>query len=131
VQGLPAAKTPNPARDERGSGSALGLAVIATTIALMLLVVPLYTVFAARARASAAADAAALAAADVAIGILPGSPCSLAASVAEANGAVLTECRPDGVIVTVRVSVGLPDGGIAGLEVQETATAGPPGSGAG
>ncbi|WP_344754715.1 Rv3654c family TadE-like protein [Leifsonella bigeumensis] len=90
-------------------------------LAVVLLVVPLYSVLVARGWATAAADAAALAAADVAVGIAPGVPCSTAASVAKINRAVVTECQADGVMVTVRVSIP-----VLGFPVSATATAGPP-----
>ncbi len=109
-------------RRESGAGSVLGIAVVSTILAVMLLTVPLYCVLVARGRATAAADAAALAAADVAIGLAPGVPCSIAASVADANGVAVTACQADGVIVTVRVSVA-----VLGFPVTATATAGPPG----
>lgn len=85
--------------------------------------VPLYVVLSAKQRSAAAADAAALAAADVAVGIVPGVPCAAAASLATANGAILTRCEPDGAVVTVRVDIR-----ILGFDVPATATAGPPGT---
>ena len=108
---------------EDGAGSVLAVALIATVLAITLLLVPLYSLLTVRARAAGAADAAALAAADVAVGIVPGVPCEIAASVASANRARLTECQADGVIVTVRVSVT-----VFGFLVQVAATAGPPGA---
>lgn len=108
---------------ESGAGSILGIAVVSTILAVVLLLVPLYSVILARGRATAAADAAALAAADAAIGIASGVPCRVAASVAEVNRAVMTECQADGVIVTVRVSIA-----VLGFPVSATATAGPPAS---
>ncbi|HEY9499930.1 MAG TPA: Rv3654c family TadE-like protein [Terrimesophilobacter sp.] len=110
-------------RGDAGAGSLLAVAVIGAVLAMSLLLVPLYTVLAARVRVEGAADAAALAAADVAIGIVPGVPCAVAAAVAEANGATLTECHADGVIVTVGVSTT-----ILGFPVRSAATAGPPGA---
>ncbi len=110
-------------RDDRGAGSVLGLALVGVVVSMVALLVPLYSVVGAKSRVAAAADAAALAGADVAIGIAPGSPCATAASVADANGALVTECQADGVIVTVRVSVA-----VLGIPVSATATAGPPDS---
>ncbi len=55
--------------------------------------------------AAGAADAAALAAADSASGAVPGDPCANAALVASANGAALVDCRVDGLVATVTVSV--------------------------
>lgn len=106
---------------ECGAGSILAVAILATIVATILLVAPLFRVLVIRAQMTGAADAAALAAADVARGILPGVPCVIAASVANANGAVLDECRVDGVIVTVRVSAA-----VLAFSVTAIATAGPP-----
>lgn len=106
---------------DRGAGSILAVAVLATVVATLLLVAPLCRVLVVRAQLSGAADAAALASADVARGIFPGVPCVMASSVAQANGAFLTDCRADGVIVTVRVS-----DAVLGFTVSATATAGPP-----
>lgn len=110
-------------RRDDGAGSLLAVAVIGAVLAVTFLLVPLYTVLTVRARAEGSADAAALAAADVAIGIVPGIPCAVAADVAEANRARVTECQADGVIVTVRVSIT-----VLGFSVQSAATAGPPGA---
>jgi secretion/DNA translocation related TadE-like protein len=106
---------------DRGAGSILAVGVMAAVIGIVLLLVPLYTALLVRSRLTGAADAAALAAADVAIGIAPGVPCRVAASVAGANGATMADCRADGVIVTVRVSVV-----VLGFPVSASATAGPP-----
>lgn len=105
---------------DRGSGSILGVAIIAAMLALVVMSIPLYVVLSAKQRAASAADAAALAASSVALGIVPGAPCAAAASVSAANGANLTRCVPEGAIVTVRVSVRA-----LGFEVPATATAGP------
>jgi secretion/DNA translocation related TadE-like protein len=109
--------------DERGSGSILGVAVIAAVLALSLAVVPLYGVLLAKRQAAVAADLVALAAADVAVGATPGFPCRAAASVARANNVALRGCRLEGVIVTVRVSAS-----VLGFTVPGIATAGPPGA---
>lgn len=106
---------------ERGTGSILALAVLATIVSTLLLVAPLCHALVVRAEVAGAADAAALAAADTARGIYPGVPCVIAASVATANGARLSECRVDGVIVTVRASAA-----VLTFSVTATATAGPP-----
>jgi secretion/DNA translocation related TadE-like protein len=110
---------------ERGAGSVAALAIVAATVALTAMVVPLYAVFAERGRVATAADAAALAAADARAGLVAGEPCALAARVAVANGAELEGCELDGYVVTVLAS-----GGAAGLRVRVGATAGPPGSAA-
>jgi secretion/DNA translocation related TadE-like protein len=109
--------------DDDGSGSILAVAVIGSMLCLVALLAPLYIGLSAKSRAAGAADAAALAAADVAVGIAPGSPCAAASSVADANGARLAACSVDGVIVTVRVTVP-----IIGFSVPGAATAGPPGA---
>jgi secretion/DNA translocation related TadE-like protein len=106
---------------DRGSGSILAVAIMAAMLGIVSLLVPLYGVFFAKQQAAGAADAAALAAADVAVGIVAGQPCSAAASLATANGASLGRCQLDGVIVTVTVSVP-----VFGFEVIGAATAGPP-----
>lgn len=113
---------PLPSR-EVGAGSILVVAIMAATLLLVALSIPLYRGIMNRGVAAAAADAAALAAADTAVGIVAGAPCNRAASVAEINGAVLTGCRVDGLIVTVTVAAG----GVP-LRASVSATAGPPGS---
>lgn len=89
-----------------------------------LAIIPFGAVMTAKGRVSAAADLAALAGADAAIGLVSGFPCQLAAKIASKNGATLSGCQVDGVIVTVRVEVRS-----GGFRVAATATAGPPGSG--
>ena len=69
----------------------------------------------------AAADAGALAAADTALGIHPGVPCQAAAVVVEAHGAVLVECRVEGVVATITASASF-----AGIPIAVSARAGPP-----
>lgn len=105
---------------ECGAGSILAISLIAAIVVCFTLIVPLSAALVVRTRVTGAADASALAAADVAIGIVPGIPCTTAASVAQANMAELRECRADGVIVTVRVSAA-----IFGFPVSAAATAGP------
>jgi secretion/DNA translocation related TadE-like protein len=109
--------------DDRGAGTILAVGLIASVLCALLVLAPLFSALALRARLMGAADAAALAGADVAIGIAPGSPCPVAASVARANGAAIDACRVDGVMVTVRVSAP-----ILGFPVSAAATAGPPAS---
>jgi secretion/DNA translocation related TadE-like protein len=109
------------ARSERGSGSLLAIALIGATIASFALAVPLYIGLGVRESVDSAADAAALAGADVAAGVFPGSPCTVAAELARANRAVLTGCTVDGLVVTVRASAGF-----AGITLSSTTTAGPP-----
>ena len=106
---------------ERGSGSVLAIAIVTAVLMLFSLVLPVTTVLSAQQRAAGAADAAALAAADVAAGILPGSPCPVAATVAAANAARLDGCLIDGVTATVRVTTS-----VLGFAVAARATAGRP-----
>lgn len=106
---------------ERGAGSILALAILATIVATLLLIAPLCRALVIRSELTGIADAAALAAADVARGIVPGVPCEIAASVVASNGGVLDKCRVDGVIVTVRVRAV-----VLIFFVTATATAGPP-----
>jgi secretion/DNA translocation related TadE-like protein len=86
-------------------------------------VLPLYIGMSARQGVISAADGAALAAADVVIGIDPGVPCEVAATVAEANKALLVGCVVDGAVVTVSTNRT-----IFGLVLAAEASAGPPGS---
>ncbi len=106
---------------DRGAGSILTIALIASVTALTTLALPLYSALATRQAVAAAADAAALAAADVAVGIVPGFPCEQAALVASANGAVLRSCELDGLVATVTVERAL-----LGIPARASATAGPP-----
>jgi secretion/DNA translocation related TadE-like protein len=108
---------------EQGSGSILGLAIVGSIGALTVLTIPLCVGLGIRERVAGAADAAALAGADVATGIYPGVPCDWARSVAAANGATVSMCVVDGLVVTVRVR-----STFLGLSLVATATAGPPGA---
>lgn len=108
-------------RYDRGSGSILAVAIVAAMFGVLAVSTPLYAVLTVKQAATGAADAAALAAATVAAGIVPGVPCAAAASLAAANGAILTRCEPDGAVVTVRVGIR-----ILGFDVPAAATAGPP-----
>jgi secretion/DNA translocation related TadE-like protein len=109
------------ARGERGSGTLLAIGIIGCTVAALAAGVPLMVGLGIRQSVASAADAAALAGADVAAGLSPGSPCSIAADVAASNNSVLTACRVDGLVVTVRAHRGF-----LGLALVATATAGPP-----
>lgn len=105
---------------DRGSGTVLAIALIGCIVAVFLAVLPVYQALAVRRSVVAAADAAALAAADVAVGIVPGYPCAVAAVVAQANHASLTSCTADGLVMTVVASRVL-----FGFSVTAVATAGP------
>lgn len=106
---------------DRGSGTVLAVALVGGIAALASLSLPPYMGLAVRQSVSAAADAAALAAADVAVGIVPGYPCEVAGTVAVANGASLSSCKADGLVVTVSATRS-----IVGIAVTSFATAGPP-----
>jgi secretion/DNA translocation related TadE-like protein len=105
---------------DRGAGTVLGLAILGAFIALTLMLVPAWAVLATKQHLAGAADAAALAAADARLGVVGDYPCPLAATVARANGATLTACVVDGLVVTVAVS-----GQVGGIKVTAMATAGP------
>lgn len=107
---------------DRGSGTVLSIAIVAATVLLTAMTLPLASAFAQRHAIAAAADAAALAAADVAAGVAPGYPCAVARRVAESNGAGLSSCEVDGLVATVSASAS-----VLGLTVTMRATAGPPG----
>jgi len=106
---------------ERGSGSLLTIAIGGAIAVLIALALPLYIGLSARHAIAAAADASALAAANVASGLFAGHPCEQASRVASSNGAELSQCDVDGLVVTVGVS-----GVILGIPVTVAATAGPP-----
>ena len=104
-----------------GSGSLLGLAICGGIAATVALLSPLFMGLTLSAEINGAADAAALGAADVAAGILPGTPCAAAASVAIANRVILRGCQVDGLVVTVSVGTTF-----WGIPLVAAATAGPP-----
>ena len=113
------------ADNDEGAGSVLAVALIAAVISLTAALTPLYVLLSAKASVAAAADSAALAAADARVGAATGFPCDRAAEVAAANGAAVRSCAADGLILTVSVGRS-----VLGYDVQSTATAGPPSSGA-
>ena len=118
----PARALPRPHREPRDSGSAsvLGVALIAAVVMVCALMLPLYIGLSVRQGVIAAADAAALAGADVASGRIPGYVCEAASEVAVANGAVLTGCAAEELVVTVST-----ERTFLGLDVVASATAGP------
>jgi secretion/DNA translocation related TadE-like protein len=111
----------NDTNGEAGSASVLAVGIAGVLVMTVAAVLPLYIGMSVRQSVISAADAAALAAADVAVGILPGIPCEIAATVATANGAVLTACVLDGLVVTVSTQRDF-----LGLALRADATAGPP-----
>lgn len=90
-------------RNDRGAGAVLALAIVGAVAVMMFAVLTLGAALVVRQRTIGAADAAALAAADAASGAVAGVPCTLAAHVAEANGAKLYGCSLDGLVATVTV----------------------------
>lgn len=125
-------------REERGSGTVLVLAAIATLVMLIGVVHVMGVATVAAAQAARGADLAALAGADAARGLTTGDPCTIAEEVAERNATSLRNCLVTGdhgteVLVDVSVPV-LPDPlggqGLGPWEATGTARAGPP-SGAG
>jgi secretion/DNA translocation related TadE-like protein len=72
-------------------------------------------------RLASAADAGALAAADAASGAIQGVPCERAAEVAGTFGAIVEDCRLDGLIATITVSAQL-----GPVTARAAARAGPP-----
>ena len=108
-------------RDERGSGTVLGIGVIAAILTVTAAAVPALGLLVARGQAAGAADAAALAGADVASGAIAGSICDAARSVASANLATLRDCVVDGQNVTVSATVDW-----LGVGIVARSRAGPP-----
>ena len=108
-------------RGDAGSGSLLAVAIIGAMIASLAVGVPLLIGIGIRQSVDDAADASALAGADVSAGIVAGSPCTVAADVARANGARLEGCAVDGLVVTVRTRAEF-----LGVALAASATAGPP-----
>lgn len=106
---------------ERGAGSVLAVGLVGAVAAAAIAVVPVLGVHVQRQRVVNAADAAALAAADAVSGAVPGTPCELAAAVAQRNGATLSSCEVDGAEASVEVSLDAPFGRLGAR-----ARAGPP-----
>lgn len=119
----------HPAREtfprERGSATITALATIAAALIVLIGLMLVSGVAAARGRAQSAADLSALAAAR-ALHNLQGDPCAIAARVVWANGAILTGCATEGVDVVVSAAVGVEWMGRAtGLTASASARAGP------
>lgn len=125
--GLRARRVTAGLRGERGAGTVLVIILLAVTLTASSAVLVVGGAAVAQRRAATAADAAALAAADIASGrVVPsggGTPCSVASTVASANGATVRECALEEVVVAVTTVVGY-----AGLDVIARARAGPPGA---
>lgn len=88
---------------DEGSGTILGVAIIAATMLATGLVVTTFSVLALQQSVHNAADAAALAAADTASGAIAGYPCAAAEQTATLNGAMVTSCAVDGLIADISV----------------------------
>ncbi|PRY65389.1 secretion/DNA translocation related TadE-like protein [Glaciihabitans tibetensis] len=116
-------RRPDAARSSAGAASVLGIGVIASMLLVVAIVLPLYIGLSVRQSVIGATEAGALAAADVAVGRIPGVPCEAAEQIVRENGAELTGCVVEGVIVTVSASRTF-----LGLQLRAAATAGPPGS---
>ena len=118
-------------RGTRGSAALLAVSLAGCLVLVALLVTAVGAVVADQRRVEAAADLAALAGASAAQS--GRDSCSAADTIARRNGALLSDCRTDGSVVTVRVRrvthVGLLR--IVGREVTVTgsARAGPVGVG--
>lgn len=107
---------------EEGAGTVMAVTVIAVIVSVVVLLAPVAVVLEARHRAEAAADSAALAAADTALGLATGTPCTRAGEVVAAvAGPVLVSCRQRGDLVRVEVRADP-----LGLPVTAVAVAGPP-----
>ena len=88
---------------DAGSGTILGVAIIAATMLATGLVVTTFAVLALQQGVRNAADAAALAAADTASGAIAGFPCEAAAQAAMLNGAAVSSCAVGGLISDISV----------------------------
>ncbi|WP_241985790.1 Rv3654c family TadE-like protein, partial [Cryobacterium sp. TmT3-12] len=111
---------------ERGSGTVLAVGVLGAVLLFTAMLLPLFAALAVRQSVQGATDAAALAAADTASGRVAGVPCAAAAEAARLNGASVTGCTVEGLIVSVTAVRGY-----LGFELGARARAGPPGSDSG
>lgn len=123
-------RPPRLLREEDGSATVLGVAVIACLVVLTASLVLVGTAVVARHRATTAAELAALAAASAAI---TGSaePCTAAERVVRAQGDPamrLASCRPDGEFVDVEVAVPVSLGRFGVRTASARARAGPVGA---
>jgi secretion/DNA translocation related TadE-like protein len=99
----------------------LAVAIVGAAVAVGVCAVALAAGLTARHRVEGASDLAALVAADAASGAIAGEPCQLAERVAQAGGARLSACTPDGLIVRVTVV-----GTFGGIPIEAHSAAGPP-----
>ncbi|MDO5724405.1 MAG: hypothetical protein Q4P33_08450 [Flaviflexus sp.] len=109
--------------EERGSGTALALALIIILAAAGYVLATLTAGFAALQRAESAADLAALAAAQVLNDPLAeGDPCQVAREIAQVP---MTGCEVTGAMVTIETTDTVVFGAFAGREMVGRARAGP------
>lgn len=106
---------------ERGSGSVLTVAIVASVALFAMAVIPAGAVLSRRQAVAGASDAAALAAADARSGAIAGHPCDLAERVARANAARVASCELDGLVATVSAT-----GTVGPFRITTRSTAGPP-----
>lgn len=117
------ARDTGPKETERGSGTALALALILILGAAGYILAALGAAFAAGQRAEAAADLAALAAAQVLNDPLaPGDPCRVAEEIAAVP---ITRCEISGTEVIIEVTDTVDLGAFAGRDLVARARAGP------
>ncbi|MFT2817025.1 Rv3654c family TadE-like protein [Leifsonia sp. A12D58] len=107
--------------NDEGSGTILGVAIIAATMLATGLVVTTFSVLALQQGVHNAADAAALAAADIASGAIGGFPCEAAEQAATLNGASVSLCGVDGLIAEISV-----ERAVGPFMLRSRARAGPP-----
>ena len=125
AKSMSAGRKPDRERDE-GSGTILGVAIIAATMCTTGLVVSAFAVLALQQSVHGAADAAALAAADTASGAIAGFPCEAAAQAATINGTSVSSCAIDGLIAEISV-----ERAAGPFVLRSRSRAGPPVTGAG
>ena len=117
-------------RNGQGSGTVMATALV--VVALLIAGAVLAWVAATRAamQAASAADMSALAAADTARGLRPGEPCTVAAQLAQSNGAQLASCTVEPGGESVRVATYVPVGframGVELYQAEARARAGAP-----
>ncbi|MGU3409994.1 Rv3654c family TadE-like protein [Microbacterium sp. M1A1_1b] len=90
---------------DRGSATVVMVAVVAAVLVLSSSVLAAAAIRGAEVRAQGAADAAALSGAAALVGLVPGTPCSIAATVVVAAAESLASCDTAGSVVRVAVTV--------------------------
>jgi secretion/DNA translocation related TadE-like protein len=121
-------------KSEQGSGTVMATALVIAALLIISAVLAWVGATRAAMQAASAADLSALAAADTARGLRPGDPCSVAALIAESNGAQLSACTVEADGQSVRIATSVPVGiramGIELYLAQAQARAGAPPLGA-